>query len=102
MFDTRVILKLVIFSGDDLSLSSWWRILALKLSVSGIMGLVSYMATDAKRAMRLNNLGLPSPFLYISCFFCFALVLKCRCLYIMGLSRRTVNSGCALVRLDKP
>ena len=58
VFDTRFILKLVIFSGDDLSLSSWWRILALKLSVSGIMGLVSYMATDAKRAMSQNIFGL--------------------------------------------
>ena len=43
------LVKLGILSGEDLSISSWWINLAEKLSVYGIMDLLSEMATDTKR-----------------------------------------------------
>ena len=49
VFDTRGLVKLGVSYGEDLVLSSWWSSLASKISVSGRMDLVVYMATDAKR-----------------------------------------------------
>ena len=66
MFDTMGVLQLGIFSGDDLALSSWWSRLYEKLAVSGRLGLVLDKATDAKREMRPNTLGVSFPFLSLS------------------------------------
>ena len=64
--DTMGVLQLGIFSGDDLALSSWWSRLYEKLAVSGRLGLVLDKATDAKRGMRPNTLGVSFPFLSLS------------------------------------
>ena len=56
MLEDRGLVKLGRFYGEDLDFSSWWRILTEKISVSGIMELLSDIATDAYRA---NILGLP-------------------------------------------
>ena len=58
MFETRGLAKLGRLSGEDLDLSSWWRSLAAKFSVSGRINLVTDMSTDAKREMRLNTFGM--------------------------------------------
>ena len=59
MMDTRILLKLVKLSGEKLSLSSWWSILAEKLSVYKRIDLVAVVDTDARRAMSPNNSGIP-------------------------------------------
>ena len=46
-----------------MALSSWWSILNAKLAVSGRIYLVADMATDSKRAMGPNTLGMPFTFL---------------------------------------
>ena len=56
MLDIMGLVKLVILSGEDLDIYSWWIILSEKISVSGIMELLSDIATYAYRA---NILGLP-------------------------------------------
>ena len=66
ILEYRGLVKLGRLSGEELYLSSWWRILDGKLAVSGRMELVTDMATDEKRAMRPNNFGMPFTFLYFS------------------------------------
>ena len=66
MLESRVLVKLEIFSGEDLVLSLWWRILYEKISVYRRMELVVYTTTDVKRSMRQNTFGVPFPFLYFS------------------------------------
>ena len=51
-------MKLVIFYGEDLALSSWWSSLAGKISVYGIMDLVEDTATDAKRVIGTSTFGM--------------------------------------------
>ena len=66
MLEDRGLLKLGRLYGYYLALSSWWRILAAKLAVSGRMDLVEKMTTDAEREMRPNTFGMPFSFLYCS------------------------------------
>ena len=66
IFDTRGLVKLGFFPGEDMDLYPWWSILDAKLSVYGIMDLVKDMSKDVKREMRPNTLGMPYPFLSIS------------------------------------
>ena len=66
MFETRGLLKLGIFSGDDLALSLCWGSLAEKLAVSIRINFVADLSIDTKWEMRPNTLGIPFPFLSIS------------------------------------
>ena len=49
MLEVRGLLKLGIFYGEDLAISSWWIILAGKRVVYGSTDMVTNMATDSKR-----------------------------------------------------
>ena len=71
MLEARELMKLGRLSGEDLAISLWWSSLDAKLSVYGIMDLVADMDTDTKRAMRLNNFGIPINFF---CFYCILLL----------------------------
>ena len=66
MLEARIFVKLGRLYGEDLDLSSWWRILVTKLAVSGIIDLVTDMATDAEISMRPNTFDILPPFLYFS------------------------------------
>ena len=69
MLEARGLVKLGIFSGEELAFSSWWIILDAKLVVYVRMDLVSDMDTDLKRDMRQNTFGMPFPScLYIELF----------------------------------
>ena len=59
VFETRGLVKLGRLYVEDLILSSWWSILAVKIAVSVIFYLVSDMDTDAKSKTRQNTLGNP-------------------------------------------
>ena len=59
MLESRGLVKLGIFYGEDLAISSWWGSLAAKIAVSGIMDLVAEMATYAKSSMRPNTFVMP-------------------------------------------
>ena len=65
MLESRGLVKLVIFTAEELSISSWWSRLDEKLAVSGRMDLVSEMVIDAKRKISPNTLGLSYLFLYL-------------------------------------
>ena len=49
MLESRGLVKLGGFSGEDLALYLWWIRLATKIAVSGRMELLEDMATDEKR-----------------------------------------------------
>ena len=66
LFDTKSLVKLGRLYGEDLPLSSCWRSLAAKLTVSLIMDLVADMATCVKRAMSPNTLGMKYPLFSLS------------------------------------
>ena len=66
IFETRGFVKLGVFSGEKLALTSCWSILAAKPAVFGRMDLVVYMDTDAKSTMRPNTLGMQSTLLSLS------------------------------------
>ena len=66
MMEARRLEKLGLLSGEDLYLSSWWSILAAKLSVYGRMDLVADMAIYAKRVMRPNTFDITFPLFYLS------------------------------------
>ena len=59
MFKSRGLVKLVILSGEDLDISSWWSSLAEKLSVSGRVYFMADIATDTKRSISPNTFGIP-------------------------------------------
>ena len=66
MLKSRGLVKLVIFTAEELPIFSWWSRLDEKLAVSGRMDLVSEMVIDAKRKISPNTLGLSYLFLYFS------------------------------------
>ena len=65
-FETKGLVKLGRFSGENLTISSWWSSLSEKLAVSGRMDFVTDIVTDTKREMKQKNLGMPFPFLSLS------------------------------------
>ena len=75
------------FSGEDLAISSWWRILASKLAVSGRMYLVAAMAKYAKRAMRPNKFGMTFSLLSLSLIILIRLNPEVRRFAYYGISR---------------
>ena len=102
MLEFRRLVKLVIFYGEDLALSSWWSSLAGKISVYGIMDLVEDTATYAKRVIGTSTFGMTfTSCLYIGLFF-FALILKCGGFHILGLGGRTLMARYSLLHLMNP
>ena len=65
-------MKLGIFSGGYLDLSSWWSIFATNLNIYERIDLVEDMAIDAKRTMRLINFVMTFPSFIYPELFCFA------------------------------
>ena len=66
MLQSSGLVRLEIFSGEYLSLSSSWTIMAARISVSKNMDLVADMTTDLKREVSLKLLG--SPYMFFSLF----------------------------------
>ena len=101
MMDSRGLVKLSRFSGENLDISSWWSRLTEKLAVSGIMGLVADMATDAKRAMRPNTFGVPLSLLYLSWTLLICLNSEVQRFTYSRIRRRTVKAHRDLIHLLK-
>ena len=101
ILEARGLVKLGIFSGEDLALYSWCIRLAARIAVSGRMYLVADMTTYANREFRPNIFGIPFTFLVCFELFCFALILKCGGLHILGLGGRIVKVCRALPNLAK-
>ena len=74
----------------------------LKISVYGIINLVSEMATYTNMSMRPNTLCMTSPFLPLIEIFCFAIILKYVGSHILELCGSTLKERCALIKLVKP
>ena len=73
-----------------------------KLTVCGRMSLVEDIDTDAKREMiKITLVFHFTSFLFLE-LFCFALILKCGGLHILGLGGRTMNTRRALLHLLNP
>ena len=75
--------------------------LGCKISVFGIIYLVSDMATDTKREISLNTFGMQFPIYIFLELFCLILILKCGGLHILVSDRRAAKARRALIHLVK-